>query len=506
MVTPSARHRDYLLLYAAASAGVLLLLVPFLINTPLRLNSPGSDIWQHLAAINAIAENPADPSNPFVRSDESSRLFGPLWVLFGSLAHLFHWSPVQTFQIAGVITVIIWLIAIFVFGTSYFGTPKGAVCLLLAVMIGWTIPPSFTGYYSPLTLIMAAGYPATMALALILLLWGLCVQHLNSQRRAISIPMIVAFATATHPLSLFVGLFGCGCFAVLWPGAPMRTRIELLCLLGAGLFLALFWPYFNPLAVLLSAGSSSWTVGVDFYSPYWIFASLFPAAIGFLGLKDRKARPLLLTLGACSAGFLLGATPLFAAGHRLLPFISLVGHIGLAKLLSDKWDTHKALISVAASAFAICQTLWTVPIVAGIQHSLRTEGSLLVSAQALSNTIPRDGLVAGHGTAPFPFAAIGRRVLSTPFAEPLILDMATRQDATSRLFDLHLPSRQRQEIAAKWSVAYLVADDRQASRAMLELLGREHTLHTRHGHLVMYAVKSGPSEQRPSKRRTVAPE
>lgn len=488
MAVADLPDRSYNFIYAWFAGATVVVVGCFVLGQPLRLSSPGSDIWQHLAAINAIAENPSAPTNPFVNSNQPSRLFGPLWVFFGGLSRIFQLTPVQVLGFAGIFNVVLWFVAIFVFGRAYFGNARGAVFLIGTVTLGWITPPSFTGYYSVLTLITCASYPATMALAVVVLLWGLCIRNLEAGVGRVQIPVYLAIATATHPLSLAVGIAGCGFFAILWPHAPRGQRAELICLLVVGAVASLLWPFFNVLSVLGSATSGQWTVGVDFYTPSWLFMSLCPAAIGLCGLKGRKAWPILATLALCAGGFILGGTPLFAAGHRLLPFIIFFGHLGLASIVSAHWNAHRTAIIAAVTVLAICQTIWTAEIVARIARSLERDGSLMTSAKALSGTMARNAVVAGYGAATFPLTAVGRRVLSTPFAEPLVPDMEDRQRASNQLFDTRLPLETRTEVGRKWGVNYLIADDRVAPPDTIAMLFGEHRQFSRHGHLLLFLM------------------
>lgn len=71
-----------------------------------------ADLWQHLAALNAIIENPLHPSNPFVDSDRPSRLFGPYWVLVGGVSSLAGLTAPQGFVLGSILNLILLAIGI----------------------------------------------------------------------------------------------------------------------------------------------------------------------------------------------------------------------------------------------------------------------------------------------------------------------------------------------------------------------------------------------------------
>ena len=420
-----------------------------------------ADLWQHLAALNAIIENPLHPSNPFVDSDQPSRLFGPYWILIGAICSLAGLTASQGFVLGSILNLALLAVGIWILGCAIHGGPRGALALLAAMLGGWLLGPNFTGYHDPLTLLSSSGYPAIAAVAACLIIWGLSVQYMRAATAGIAIPVIVALAFATHPLGTSVGLAGAGAIAIFTPDQALARRAKLLGLLGLGLAGALAWPYFNPLQVVGTAGSARWGVGIDFYDPLWIAASLFPAMIGFVGLLRREMRPFLLLFAACSLGFAIGATPYFVAGHRLLPFSALILHIGLSFVLLDLFAgrSRKAKVGQALAVYAVViQSFWTATKLEEMRAQGERDGNLLVAATQL--TQGTDGGFAGLSSAAFPIAASGRRVLSTPFAEPLVQDFEQRQAATEALFDPSLDAIQRAQLARRHGVRYLVVDAR----------------------------------------------
>ncbi len=420
-----------------------------------------TDLWQHLAALNAIIENPLHPPNPFVQTDDPSRLFGPYWVLVGTVCRLVGLTAPQGF-VLGSIFNLAWLsLGIWILGNALHGGARGAVALLAAMLGGWMLGPNFTGFHDPLTLLSSAGYPAITALATSLMLWGLSMRQLRGNTRGVLIPVIVALAFVTHPLGTSVGMAGAAAIAVFTPDTDTSRRVKLLGLLALGLAGSIAWPYFNPFQVLGTAGSAQWGVGIDFYNPLWIAASLFPAVVGIPGLLVRSMRPFLVLLAICSAGFILGLTPYFTAGHRLLPFMVLILHIGLSSVLLQLFVARSPLAKIGQATalyIVVIQIWWTATKLDEMRAEERKNGNLLIAASLLTEST-RGGF-AGLSTASFPIAATGQRVLSTPFAEPLVRDMPQRQAATASLFDPSIDSFDRVARAKRVGVRYLVVDVR----------------------------------------------
>ena len=61
-----------------------------------------------------------------------------------------------------------------------------------------------------------------------------------------------------------------------------------------------------------------------------------------------------------------------------------------------------------------------------------------IAAERLTSDIPDDEQVAAFGLTAWPVVAAGQRVLSVPWPEPGITDLAERQEMTDALFDTAL--------------------------------------------------------------------
>ena len=482
-----------------AIAGALAVLAASQMLSPLRLDSPGADIWQHLAVLNAIIEDPGHPANPFVATADPSRLFGPYWVAIGLLAKTVGASALQAYILAGMLNVLLWLAAVFMFGRAYFESSRGAVFLLLVLTLAWISPPSFTGYYSPIAVITGAANPAFFLLAATLLLWALSIHYLDRGGGGVVIVILSAVALATHPFGALVAFAGSAFFAIFASDRPLRRRWQLVLLLVGGSLLALLWPYYGVAKVLVSAASPTWTTSADFYSPAWLLQSLIPAVFGIGGLLARRARPLAALLLLCILGFAAGALPHMAAGHRLLPYIVLILHIGLASMLASSWGNRTLRWVVLSLALVITglQLRWTASIIGKIRQDLAVKGSLLDAAARLTSSLPQRSVIAGHAMASFPVAATGRRVLATPFAEPMISDLRQRQAASMALFDPALPQEKRAELIGHYCVTHLIADVRMLPDSSAAFLRRGAVKVLRSGNLILFELPAGTGPEGP---------
>lgn len=431
----------------------------------LPLSLADDDLWQHLAAIQALIDNPLYPSNPFLISEQPSRLFGPLWVGVALLCRAFYLNAQAGFVIGAALGMASLAAGAWLLGTARANSPAGGFALLGAMLGGWLVPPCFTGYHNILTLLVSGGYPAIVAVGASLMLWGLSLRYLGDLRRSPSlgaaIVTIVVLGFATHPLGMAVGLAGAMLMAFSQPDVDRAGRFGLALLIGVGLLITAGWPWFNPLRVAASAISPEWEVGTNFYSPWWIAVTLFPAVVGLFGLLDRASRPLLALLMLCLAGYALASSGRFIAGHRLLPWCALVLHVGLASLVLRcvRSTSRPAMVGQAlVLGVLVLQALFVAQQLDQRDDAFHRDGDLLVAARAL--TAHRAGRFAGYRNAAFPIAALGIRPLVTSFAEPLVPDMRERQRRSDRLFDPRLSRSARLAAARREGVRYLVIDRR----------------------------------------------
>jgi hypothetical protein len=431
---------------AALYYGVLLL---FSLGQPITLAFANKDAWQHLAALQALIDDPWRPANPFVASHEPSRLFGPVHVAAALVARALGLSAVGAYGLVAGCNLLTLAFGQYLFGRAYFRSPWGPLALFAAMTAGWWVSFIHTGFHSALSLLEGAEYPATSGVALGLVLWGLTLRLLAAPRWSVAYPLLVALMTANHPLSAGIAFVGSACLGLLEPGTP-QARLRLAAMGAAGLALAAGWPWFNPYRVLLTAGAPDWGPSIDFYSAGVLFMTLWPAAIGLLGLKRSTAA----MLAIYGVAFLLGLTGSSVAHRFLMPAV-LTLHIGLAALMLRFWPTRwrKVLITAAAASVA-------VQLAAGTQYvryatqGWRADGDLLRHARALG----LDGVVAGDGLAAWPVVASGTKVIATPLPEPLIADQARRQRDNDALFDPATTLAARRAILARYGVRTLVVD------------------------------------------------
>jgi hypothetical protein len=434
------------------------------------LDQISRDLWQHLAALKALIADPFDPANPFVVGDGGSRHFHPYWVGTALFARLLGWNEWQAIAAAGFVSAGVLLAGIWTFARRFYDHRWGPFALLAATLLGWSLPISHTGYHSLETLIEGIAYPATLLVGLSLLLCALVIDGLERPRRLWAVAPLAGFMFATHQLGAGIAFVAAGWFVLLWPTGTIAARGWAIGAMLGGLLLAAAWPYHNPWEAILRTGNATWTGGLPFYSPFLLAVAFIPSLIGLWGLCEpgrfRRSLPVLAAVVTYAGIFAIGAFGWPIATRFVMPAVLML-HVGLGALLlrlGDSWRSIPKRWQVAIFALAaICVELHGAATYANLRAEAlvyRRVGSAYDAARTLTADIRDDEPVAAYDSAAWPIVATGQRVMSVPWPEPMIADLADRQRTAERLFDPRLTAQQRRALAASRGVRTLILDRR----------------------------------------------
>ncbi|MEA3051539.1 MAG: hypothetical protein QOG72_442 [Sphingomonadales bacterium] len=468
------------------------------------LNQTSRDLWQHLAALRALIADPFHPANPFVASGEGSRHFHPYWVSIALVARAVGWNEWQAIAFAGFVSAGTLLAGIHSFGRAFYRTPWGPLALLLAMAFGWCLPVSHTGYHSLGTLIEGIAYPAALLIGLSLLLWALVIRSLERPARAWLIVPLAAFMFATHQLGAGIGFMAAGCFILLWPEGSLRARAGAGGAIAAGMALATAWPYHDPFEAIARTGVPTWSGGIDFFAPVMLINAFVPSLLGLWGLRHRRfARiglPVLAAFAMFAGIFLLGKFGLLIATRFVMPAVLML-HIGLGALflaLAEDWRTFPKAKQLGLFTFAALTVnsliFFTVVSLSAEEEAFERTGNVYQAARQLVRDIPDGEPVAVYDVAVWPVVATGQRVVSVPWPEPMIDDLARRQAAVERLFDPALTRAERLRLARSWGAKSLLLNRhgplrRKMPPGLLKRLDEQSVRHERAGPFIRFDLE-----------------
>lgn len=471
---------------------VILGLIAYRASIDLQLKPEVHDIWQHVAAIEALMKNLSAPQNPYVIGISESRHFHPLWVAQATFNSSFGLTVWDGWVITTYVSMFLLGVSIFIFSQTMFSDEWAPLRLLLVFLLGWALQLSHTGFHSINSLLDGAAYPATFMTGLTLILWSLVIKGLSRPLFVSVLIPLVAFMFATHQLGAVIGLIGAAAFVLGHHGATFKHRVIVSLAILTGLGFSLLWPYYNPLQLMLSPGNSNWVGGPNLYGFTYLYGSLVPAFLGVLGLGTRRMRPIAIALLFYLCAYGVGLAGQQIAG-RFLPAAVLVLHIGLAAYLPNilnlrgsRWERKSILyvsfISVVLIIFGLLSTLinWikfkqTIPKV-----------NLFIAAQELTVDIPDNEQIAAFDTSAWPVVATGQKVLSIPWPEPGIADLAVRQQAVDVLFDPMLTAEERRAQAQSLGVRTLITLEYLLSQETINILYQQAAYSRSEGKLLRF--------------------
>jgi hypothetical protein len=218
--------------------------------------------------------------------------------------------------------------------------------------------------------------------------------------------------------------------------------------------------------LMLRPGNSTWDGGPDFYGVLYLVGGLVPAILGVIGMRQRRMWPLAIALVLFGMAFATGLAGVQIAGRFLMPVV-LVLQIGLvAYFLEVAHDPSvtKArktrLLGGFGAIFAVLFATSAILISGATASASKPQISVYQAAQNLTGDIPDTEQVAAFDVAAWPIVGTGQKVLSVPWPEPGIADLAQRQQAVLNLFDPALSAEDRRALADAVGIRTLITDIR----------------------------------------------
>ena len=449
-----------------------------------RLNQPFSDIWQHIAAINALMENLSDPGNPFIATDDPSRHFSLYWVAAAWIGRTFDLDVWSVLRLCTYFSMLVLGTGIYVFSRSYSRSPWFAPVLLVVLLFGWVAPYRHTGMHNFQTLLYAAVYPATLMIGVSFMLWAAVIRGLRSYKFLPAVTFVMLVMFVTHQLGAAIGFAVAGAFAIFHHDVPLRRRVAVVGAMAAGVVLSLGWPYYNPIGLMLASGNSSWSGGPDFYGPPTLPFMLVPIGLALVAMRYTRARALLAAMCILLAIYAVGFVGPQIAG-RFLTGAVLIAHIALTEAILA-WASRLALrrstvmsVFVGSAVIVSAAFFYLVRDYEGHFDNLTASSPMHFDSVAeLVSDIDDNSTVAAFRYVAWPVAATGTKVHSVPWPEPGIPDLASRQTDTERLFATDQSPEARLELAQSLGIRTLIVDRRNLHSWQEDLL-RAHAVASR---------------------------
>ena len=433
-----------------------------------------SDFWEHAAVVRELSVRPLAPRHPLLAVDAPHAYASPYHLAVGLAARVTGAAPTTMLAIAGLVNMVLLVLAIrrFLLRLPH-GDAAAPYALLFIIFLWGKDVWMWSGFFHIGMLGYNAPYPSTFAAAAMFLCLSVLMDALDSGRTGLfaAISLLVAVCMLTHPptaLVLFAGLA-----ALFLARVARRFWITAGLLFGAvsaGVALALTWPYFPVLKLFADQPPEfhSWS-GV-FYQA--VVGQIWPAILALpvllWRLRDDRRDPLVLLVALLAVIYAIGGiTGRYGLG-RTIAYIVVFIQIALA-IAAVGWESRVAkgrswLVpsgSVVAALALFAQNKPPLP------RIIRVDRQVWPEAKAILGPVrPGDVVLADSRTSYLVPALSGGRVVAWRHPVYWIPDQAERRKAQDQFFG-NATDQERHAVIARYHVQWILLDRREV------LLGAE---------------------------------
>jgi hypothetical protein len=432
----------------------------------------GKDFWEHAAVIRELTANPFHPGHPVLNLVKPHAFYSPYAVLLGLAGYYSGLSPFILLGFAGVLNLLLWLVAIRYFVYSLFlrDQEKISFYFLLFQLFAWgPMAWRYSSFYHITTLNYVLPYPSTISFILSLFSIGFHLRFVirSSKYTILFIPVVILFNAVvllTHPTTaIFLFAF---LSTVTFVEFVKNRSVELLFLLaisiGIPTWLVSYWPYypFWDLVVTESSGSQFHTDSQTFYQrlavrllPVWL-------GVGLLWKRFRKNRYDLLFLS------FFGLLIIYIYGYftkqygygRLISFLVMIMHLVIAAWFAkQKFLPGSGKLAISFLFFLLMLLfpffhfgLLTKNTIPGLLPKDHKELGLLQSY------LPKEVNILGDAKTILYLPAYGVKVTTSLYPAYWIGDNKQRRTDMENYFGEHQNDSLRKEILDKYKLRYII--------------------------------------------------
>lgn len=483
----------------------LLLLVYVGLCTGYRDNVWESDAWEHHRVLVALVQDLEQPGNPTFATEHASVRYSPYSVPLALLCRATGLDPYTALGLGGLLNTALLLLAL-PWLLHAFGEARLATSALIVMLTLYGVAPGYAGSTALADLPWHQVNPSAFAFALALFALGAFARALERARpagAALATAVLLAGVLLAHGMT--GGFAAVGLFAI----ALARPRAEWLPGLGwaAGSIalavgLALLWPWYDFLAVVLSPRDDGWFNGSVLRMMLWEWT--LPGLLVSACALPWRARPLvrvaLLAGGLCwtlglaatvlrSASlarlpltglfFFQVAAAVFVYETRLLQFGSWRARTG--RLLSgDRGVAASGLLETlvaCALLYGAVPQLWSIarephlarPYLAPLLGRPDEQLHLRSRLGKLLAPVGRTDVVLSDPVSSWPVPSLRGRIVTALHQEFFVPDQVQRRADVADFFSVE-PTRERTRILERYDVRWILLNRRTLDPRVFEAL------------------------------------
>lgn len=429
------------------------------------------DFWEHSAVVRELATHMLHPKHPQLLLDTPHAFYSPYAVMVALLARMLHLDVISVLSIMGLLNLGLFFLGLrlFVFSIVPKRRRETAFYALLLTLFCWGSHPwGWSGFFHIGVLGYVLPYPSTFAAALALITLGVNRLRIATMRQIWVIPIFLMAVTVliSHPITflfLAVGLVSQSCIAT---GAVTYQIMLVWGLLSLALLAAVFWPYF-PVLKLLMGGSSVYDFSNRIMYEH-VLSRIWPSLIGvpliIASMKSNWRRPLVWMLAFLSGIYAFGTISGKYSYGRVISFIVLLLHIGIAEHLSMLESVIQKIrgsswlqrLILPASVIVIAVLLSSIPLTITLARTLHEQPPPYKSYLFLSQFIRQYDVVLSDTDTSWMVPTFGGKIVAAKHPLAFVPDQDVRKADIDRFFDRETAKGERQKIMDKYRVKFLL--------------------------------------------------
>jgi hypothetical protein len=472
---PKTKESNILILFNYRFYFTSLVLLVLLIFHTKNGNWVG-DFWEHSGVVRELAANPFSPQHPQLLLDAPHVFYSPYALVVAIISRLTGIDVIGALSVAGIFNLLFFLLSLKLFVSLLFPEQAEGVSFytLLFTLLLWgreMTPWDWSGFFHLKTLGYVIPYPSTFTIALVFSTLSMNILLLRNRNRFWYLPILIfsIIVLLSHPLSFIVLSVGLLVTSLGIGLRPLYDFLTALFLLLSVLLLALFWPYYPVVNLLLGESSIFHAVHKILYQS--VLDRILPSVLGFpffLWLfKSHMRHPLMWIFITLSGIYIYGMVSEQWAYGRVISVIVLTLHISLAaaiaRLESKPWRKGNQ-VGIQKPLLTFIVLLLLVP----FSYKSLIKPVLERSSPGIQNTYSQYEWLPGYvgqyevvlsdmvNNTMVP--TFGGKVVAVSHILPYVPDIQERIDNVNRFFHTQLPLIERLAIVEKYDVSYLLLD------------------------------------------------
>jgi hypothetical protein len=428
-----------------------------------------SDFWEHAAVVRELSVRPFSPRHPLLSVDATHAYFSPYLLAVGLIARTTGISAVAALATAGLVNIVLLLLALRGFLVRLLPEGEAAVpYALLFIFFLWGHDPwMWSGFLHIGMLGYVASYPSTFAAAAMFLSLSLLLDALDRGRALpfIGIALLLSLCVVTHPPTALVLLAGGAALFLARVNDRLLVHGVLLAgAVGAGMAGAMVWPYFPVRQLLVDQPAEFHMWHGVFYQG--VLAQIWPALLAFpvlvWRLRENRRDPLVLLAAILSVLYVLGGiTGKYGLG-RVIAYIVLAIQVALGAAVA-RWEsslpTRRWWLAPACTMMVILGLLaYTRPPLPRIRGF---ERPVWYDARSILAPVPPGEVVLADSRTSYLVPVLtGGRVVAWRHPIYWVPDHAERLKAQERFFAAATDA-ERRAVIARYQVRWILLNRRE---------------------------------------------